>query len=531
MDGLPDTAYRHECHAVFEDFYWGNQAAIRQLEFICERYPDTLGIGANRKVNTTPNVSPTEGAVDLSIAEIVHEILTNDDWGLSESDVNDIDTAGFLTTASTLRTEGNAMSLIWNNGDSIEGLLKTVMQQADGFIFKRLDTALWEMTLNRDDYLALTSPVIEGDILAINEDNASLIRYSRGSWDETINQIKINWQDRNLKGRAQPAEAQDMANFDIQNDRQLATYDLPGIHSSELAANIASRFLRQLSYPIAAAEVVTDRTAWTTNPGDVILFSWADLGISKIWMRVNKISYGDSDQGEIRLSLVQDVFGLAETVFGFPPPTLGVPQNADPIQVADAFLTDQSTWISQQDADNPLGEPKPLILAAAPQGNALDYIPHAKDALESTFVEQGAAFGYAAFGTLETTINPEDTANTGYHATVVLLGVDDTTEIDQSAVYTAADNQALGLGMILIEDVDSTSPPIASPQLGFGAVNELLFFESASVVGSTVTLSNVKFGAEDTTPRKHLAGARVWIADVGTTVRVFLESDTANITK
>ena len=455
-DSLPSTAYRTVCYLAFEDFYWGNSATVGQIEVIAQRYPNTLGIGVNRVINTTVNESPTSGAVDLAIPEIINEILTDDDWGLSESAVNDIDIPSFTAAASTLRDEGNAMTLIWNDGDSIHDLLKIVMQQADGFVFKRMSTGLWEMNLARDDYSGSPADLIEFD-----EDNSQLIRFSRGSWDETINIINLNWSDRRLKGKAVPAHEQDMSNIDIQLGRQTATYTFPGCHSATLAGTLAARQLRATGFPLIMAEITTNRTAWDLNPGDVIRFSWLQLGITDVFMRINKISLGTPEDGTIRLNLIQDVFGIGRTTFGPPQASLGVPQAGAPVDIVIALVEDQSNFMAQQDPDNLLLREKPMMLAKAPQGNALEYVPHVKLAADPTYIEQDIAWAYAGNGVLATGL-PQDSSlvlGSPISDDEDSIGALNITLVDATDAaggpYTADQQKDLGAGMILIAGTSS----------------------------------------------------------------------------
>jgi hypothetical protein len=509
---FPDLPYRGVCYAVFEDFYWGNNPQIPQLEIVAQRYPDTLAIGAGRIINTTASESPTEGAVDLAIPEIVNEILSDDTWGLAEG-AADIDTVSLTDAATILAAENNAMSFIWNEGDSIRELLQTIMKQADGFVFKRMSIGQWEMNLARDEYLN-GSPVNSGLIPIFDETNSTLKRYSRGNWDETFNIIDVNWQDRNIKGRPPTAHVQDMANFSIQGVINPAEFSFPGCHSATLAQHLASRQLKATSFPLATAEITTNRLAFDLVPGDMVEFQWDKLGITRVFMRINAINLGTPGQGEIRLHLVQDVFGVASSIFGIPQNSLAGNQNPDPQQVATALLEDQSRFLASQDTDNPTFAEKPRILATAPQGNALEYVPHAKLASDSVYLEQAVAWGYAASGTLQAALLPAD----GDVVTLVVENVDDVVDID-AAVTTG--EQKTGEGMILIVGT-------GSPQ---GGENEILTYGAASFSGSTVTLTNVNRAVEDTVPIRANPGDKVWFISgfVGTTVDVYADTDVIDL--
>ena len=529
--GITTTpAYRHVCYAVFEDFYWGNAPTVRQIEFVCERYPDTLGIGNNRKINTSANTSPSEGAVDLAIPEIVHEILTDNNWGLGENPLTEIGSS-FTSSASTLRGEGNAMSMIWNDGDSIEALLNTIMQQANGFVFKRMSTGEWDMNLARDDYLDSPldgSPADSANLLEFDEDNSKLNKYSRGSWEETFNVFNVNWSDRNLKGKPNPAHAQDMANFAITNVRNVATYNFPGCHSVELANDLASRVMRQASWPLIAAEIETGRVAFDLVPGDVVIYSNQKLGVSRVFMRVTRIDFGTPQDGRIRMSLLQDIFGASATVFGAGQPTLAIPQTSDPQPPSPSFVFDMPHFMAKLVADyqtSPYTE-KPVVLARQPIGNALEFRVQSKLNSESEYTEEEFGFEWTAAGELSRdlienaeAISPrgddEDTIKR-----LVIENVDFVGDIDESPRNSDSEIKELGKGLILIEST-------GSPRQEY----ELLGYEQAAVDGSTVTLTDVHRGLMDTVPQIAKQGDRVWFlfGAIGTTDRNWGDNDDLDI--
>ena len=523
-NAFPDIPYRGICYLVFEDFYWGNNPQIPQLEVTCERYPDTLSIGANRQINTTANESPTEGTVDLALPEIAHEILTDQIWGLGEP-LSDIGST-FTTVAATLRTEANAASLIWRDGDSIQELLSIIMRQAGGFIYKRMSTGLWDMNLARQDYLT-GSPVANGTILVFNETNSRLIRYSRGNWDETYNVFYVNWQDRNLKGRPTPAKEQDLANFNIQGTKVETSDTFPGVHSATLAQQLVANQRRALSYPLATAEIVANRLAFDLVPGDVVEFEWDKLGITRIFMRVNKISYGTPEQGEIRMSLVQDVFGTADITFSAPVQSSATQQAADPTDIVTALVEDQSRFLASQDPNNESYNEKPRITALAPQSNALEYIPHARMSPEESFTEQDVEWGYALSGTLQAALAPED----GDVVSIVVEGVVGAADLIVSPQITAQDIREQGEGLIIIETTGSPSARWVGDVSPTHGENEILAYGGVSVVGDTVTLTNVRRALEDTVPMRHNAGDRVWFISgyVGTTVDVYADDVNVNV--
>ncbi|GAF87143.1 unnamed protein product, partial [marine sediment metagenome] len=276
----------------------GNSTSIAPWKFEVRRIPNGLALG-------TPSINDGN---DCNPMNVIYEIMTNTRWGLGYP-AADIDTANFEAAAATLLTEGNGFSFGLESHMEAVDLLNEVERQVDGITFLDHSTGKWKIKLARGGYDINTVPQLDEDNLV------ELGDFSRGAWEDTTNQVRVGFSNRVLDYKEDFALAQDIANAMIQGGGTpttgvniSVTEKYPGVKDGDLANQIAWRDLRTLSYPLAKATFVVDRSFWDVTPGDVIAWTDADLGFTKLPMRIMRIDYGELRDGRITLSCVQDVF-------------------------------------------------------------------------------------------------------------------------------------------------------------------------------------------------------------------------------
>src|SRR5690606_7872381 len=83
------------------------------------------------------------------------------------------------------------------------------------------------------------------------------------------------------------------------------------------------------------------RALWNHDRGDVVAVTLPDLGFSKAPFRIASIDKGDFARGEIRVELVEDIFGLGATGYdldeevsdGFDSTTMEPPANVELVEL------------------------------------------------------------------------------------------------------------------------------------------------------------------------------------------------------
>lgn len=479
---VPQPGYRGTCHLVWEGGYVGNSTNIKPWGFEVERFPNTLGLTGGKEI---------VNGVDANPAAVLFEILTDTDYGFGfpSSDVN---TANFITAADTLFTEGNGFSMILDKARTANELLEEVERQIDGLILQNQRTGLYEIRLMRFDYDINTIPEIT---LANTKEVKD---FSRGTWEETSNQVRIQFSDRARDYFETFAQAHDLANQRIQGGELISVIaKYPGVKDKTLANSIASRELLQLSLPLSKATIVVDRTFWDVQPGSVVAWTDAELGFAKLAMRVLRVDLGELLDNRITLSLAQDIFQFESPFFGEPDIGLWTPPDT---QVTGIPAVDQSIFeaphaITRRDPEFPGVIDRVWTGARDAVGNATSYQIFQRNASgtpSGSFVADGTVFGFFLIGSIRTALDGGEAQPT------------DGVEVDPIPDAVLEMQQAF------------TASPGAS-DIGQNLVNLILieneFMAPTSVVNQTTHLElNGTFrGLLDSVPAPHAIGAKVFL--------------------
>jgi hypothetical protein len=280
--------------------YIGTTPIIRPMHFVVKRMPQLMSSYYSGGLNG-----------DANPAEMIFEILTNQDWGLGLPE-SQIDISSFRTAAGILKNEKFGLSMTWDQVSTIESVIDEILRHIDAELFVSLTTGQYTLQLIRDNQ--------ESDnTIQLNPSNViRLESFQRASWDETTNEVRVNFNDREKDFQPSTAAMQDLANYHQQQKIVSQQVQYPGCSNQQLAAKLALRDLRALSLPLAKVSLTTNRVAHSVLPGHIALWDWPDLGIQGMRLRIAKVGYGDLLNGEITLSAVQDVFGLPDTTYSQP---------------------------------------------------------------------------------------------------------------------------------------------------------------------------------------------------------------------
>jgi hypothetical protein len=331
--------YEGICYAIFgvrdeadvARFNFGEFGNIPPLHVIVRRCPNALGLTAEQ-VNI-------QGAANL--AECCYEALTNMVWGMAIP-ANQLDLDSFRTAGQQLAAEGLGICLSLTSQQSGDDILTELLRYADGQIQQHPVTGLLELTLNRDDYDVTTLPVVD-------EDAASSATFSRPSWENLKNEVKVIY-TRIVDGvfkQAVTQPVQDIAaqrNFGSVNQE---TLQYTGIIDPVVANKIAARDLRKMSTPLGQVKGLRiDRRAADFRVGRPFVFSWARYGIAEHVFRVVSVDYGTMSEGTITVDAVEDIFALEHPFYAVPvdlgieDPTFG---NLNPVKVTPIVTSDRTT--------------------------------------------------------------------------------------------------------------------------------------------------------------------------------------------
>ena len=466
-------------------FYVGNSTSIKPYKFEIRRIPNGLSLTGNKHIVSSSDANP---------ANVIYEILTNTDWGLGY-DTAEIDTTNFTTVGETLYDEGNGFSMIIDSPTEASEVIRLLEEQIDGVLFFNQAEGKWQINLVRADYtVSALDP--------IDETNSKLVDYSRGSWENTTNQVRVQFRDRTDEYKQTFAIAQDSANVRIQNNVNITSQrNYPGVMNRTLANSLAWRDLRTLSYPLAKAKVVVDRSFWDAQPAGVYRYSNDFLGISDLAMRVQRIDFGELENNRITLDLVQDVFYTASPSFG-DPTTSGW---TDPFGAVTAFASDEQLAFEAPRAlvrrDPTNGALANKIYAAARQSGLAGLFEirqrNAAGVTSGSYTSNGVVYQFMRVGTLTSAL----TSKSAYPLTTLNITDAPDSETDLlAAIATSGSLGELGINFTNLILVD----------------NEFMLVEYAQGgTGTTVDMKNVYRGALDSVQASHSIGADVYIISAG----------------
>lgn len=282
-------------------------------------------------------IAAPDGHYDMNPAHIIYETLTNTTWGGMGYPLADLDMASFLTAANLLHAEGFGLSLLWAKNTSVEDFLQIILDHIDGVLYYAHTTGLLKLRLVRNDFNIGALPML-------NESNIiELVEYQGPSAVEAINQVTVNWVDR--ENQPQAVTVQDLAGF-ARTDGQVnqTTINMVGIASPDLAARVAARELQQLCMPIASCTLLINRTQSQLEPGDCFNFTWGPLGIENMAMRVSSVEVGLHTDSQLRIVAVRDVYGLGAVNLTTPETSMWTSSLTEPAAALNRKLAELTWW-------------------------------------------------------------------------------------------------------------------------------------------------------------------------------------------
>ena len=412
-----------------------------------------------------------EIAGDANPAHIVRECLTNAEWGMGYPG-SDMDNASFTATADTLYAEDFGLSLLWNQEQSIENFVLSILKHIDGLLYVHPRTGLFTLKLARDDYTLSALPIFDpGNISRIEE-------FTRPAWGEITNQVTVVYRDGSTDKDAS-VTVQDIAAVQLNGSVVSTSIRYPGISRADLANRVAMRELKQLSASLAKCTLVANRQASSLNIGDVIKLSWPPYGIDQLPMRVARLAYGELASGAVRIECVQDIFGLPQSVYSAPPPSGWTEPTSLPAPCPHQQLFEMPYWWVVKEVT---GESDSLL------GDI--------DDLDGLVIACGARPSSDAFGfkTLARISGTYEDKGLGIFTPTATL----TESLPQSAARISV---SLTAGI----DLDYVKPG------GLAVINnEWLQVVALDLTAQTVTLER---GMLDTVPAVHTVGSRLWFVE------------------
>ncbi len=472
--GETAPAYRGYSYIMLERMYLGTSPNIKPISCVVSTYPNTLGVLAGRH----------QIGEDANPVCFAYEILNDAVWGLGVNPSR-IDRPAFVAAADTVFSEGYGVSMIVNASSSAGDLLSEVLRHIDGVIFTDPSTGLITIGLARGDYDVSSLPRFTPD------DFLEGIKFSRASWSQTKNTVKISYISRANGYKEASLSHQDLANI-VQREGEIAAEDFAfrGFATAHAANLAAARVLKTYSYPLAKVTCAVTRKGWALRPGRLFRLDWPLRGINGVVFRIVSINYGGLRDNRIEIDAVEDIFSISRAAYLPPEPT---------------------SWV------DPISAPTPLVQ------QALVELPYPLAPVDGSTL---ATFGARARGLDENYRLFSDRAppHTDFQARAVVSEFTASAVTTSAVPLTSASRLVAGLQVDQVLGIDTIDPSVSEAEMLLGgslilvvsaAGQEWMAYRAVETIGSSVFIRDVLRGVLDTVPLDHPVGARVWFAATG----------------
>jgi len=310
-------AYLGLTTVIFKKFYWSAMNPYFKAPWL----EVTRILKGWRADSTWYPSKATVNTLDMNPAHIIYQCLTDVDWGMGYS-TSDIDDVSFRAAALALHNEGFGISLIWEKQMPIMSFVQIICDHINGAVQLDLKTGNYKLKLIRDDYNV-------DDLVELTPDNIlSIDSFQRLGVGELVTSMTVTYTDRNQV--AQTVTAHDLATLESQGSAVVTTREYLGIRDAALAMRVAERDLNTVSAPLAKVSLTVNRVLFDKEKGDEVAFTWPLLGIDKLPMRIIELDKGDLLNGQMRVELIEDVFGFPSTSYMTPQPPLWVDPQQPP---------------------------------------------------------------------------------------------------------------------------------------------------------------------------------------------------------
>lgn len=294
------SAYRPFITVVVPTAYVGKSATIPTMWYEIEIIPDSLA-----KANGKDYAKIGD---DANPAEIIREIVSNNDWGLAES-ADCLDIKALNSMGERIAKEQLGLSIQMTSKETAESIVENICSHINAIRYADSSTGLMVHRLIRDD---------QEDMLLVNTSNCSKITFVRQDWLNTISEISVSYTDRSARYETGTLTADDPANIEILNGvKTTKSYDFPYFTTAANALYAAKRVGTEQGYPLANISLECDRTMSTLRLGDRFVVKFAPYGIASMIFRATNVDLSDFVDGTVKIDAVEDVFSLAKNNFTY----------------------------------------------------------------------------------------------------------------------------------------------------------------------------------------------------------------------
>ncbi|AYN11774.1 phage tail protein [Pseudomonas putida] len=461
------SAIRGVSYCVMEGMYIGNSSSPQATSFVVSRFPKS----PDERFSDYEQIG-----LDANPAFFMYEMITHGLYG-ADLGYSSIDLDSFTSAAKTLFEEGLGISAVIDSSTTAGDVINDIKRVIQGSLQTDPATGALKLRLIRNDYLIDELPLLDQSKIK------NLSGFTRGSLDTAITEVKLKYTSIDDDFTERTVIAQNNAVRIHKGDSDGQVVQMPMISTRDTASKIVMREMASASVPLATCTAECNRGPAHTEVGDVVRLSWPAEGVDNLVMRVTGVDLGAPQDGSVRLTLVQDVFGVFLSVYADGSERQWTKPTFDPVDISRFDIVDAPVILTTNQTTGSV-----LVVAENP-GVALDYQMQVRGGVDSDYVDAGAMPFTPLFSTTAA-------MGVGWTDTSLVLS-------GPSAELSSitADEVRQGLGLMLVVSA-----------LG----REWISYQNAAAGNSTTsTLGLVNRGLFNTTPLAHPAGARVWAVSEG----------------
>lgn len=440
---------------------WSNNNVWYPEKCIIMLYDDKSTInekdnGINSNLRTIHAMNP---------AHILIECATDNDWGRGLQLYEDIDLDSFKTAADILYNEKFGLCFRYNRQDGLDTFVQQVLDHIGAVQYADLTTGKIKLKLIRDNYKTEDLPLFNYDngILVVQDDDSS-------ASDNVPNEVAVKWHNP-VTNEDSEVRAQNLGAIQAVGLIS-SSIEYKALPTFELAARVAQRELESGIAGLIRLTIQFDRRGEILTPADCFRISLPDRDIKDMVMRVGSIN--EHEDGMIEITAIQDVFGLADTVYNSGNQSgTGIVQDITPTPVENYMLFESPYFamsqLSNYDVNNESGYM--LLVSAQPNSQSINYL------LQTT--TEGADFTIRGTG--------------DFTPSALLISKHQLSKIDTQ------------LNVIFNKDMTDVS-------IGSAAIidNEIVRIDAFDELNGTLTIAR---GCADTLPQTHNKDSFIWFFD------------------
>lgn len=419
--------------------------------------------------------------IGMNPAHILYDSLTAHD--MQNEPIGMINDASFRAAADKLHAEAFGLCTTFDGSEDLEAFQQRICDVIGACLTQSRVDGQYYLDLVRGDYDLESLPVIGSD------DIIDCVQEPTGI-TEVVNQVIVEWYDpQNAEDRAtQPVQA--LGAIQAAGGVIGETRSYPEIPLESLALRAAARDLQARSTPLSKLTLTTNRRHWKLRPGQFFRLQFPEEGIADMVCLVGDIDTGTLTDGRLRITAVQDVFGMPDTVYLKPESGNVAPEDMTPTasphqRLIETPYVEMAMNLSTADLAAVPADAGSIMAAATMPSNGVDYALYTAG--------EGEAL--------------DDTGVVGDWCPSALI-VEAAGYLDTAFTLTGGTDLA---------DVDVGSWALWD--------DEIVRVDAIDPVAGTLTLGR---GCADTVPALHAADSRIWFCgEFGTTdEREYVDGET-----